>query len=540
MSKERSSLFVSKKLLRHLRLGGLLALGCVCTAAASHAQSGVAASNATVSADTLQVYSGMSASSDPVGELKKGDAIIVDFEIKTIEKWCSVRRVGAAAKMGFVQCSGLTRQDKHYAGASGELRAGGDPEVAKSAPANGKKIDVKPPKLNHAANDYEAIKKQVVHDQMIDINKLAEFEATAKNGSAAAMARAATGHLAAGSFEAERDSFDQALDQFQAGLTYAGHDRGLQYPNLMWISYIHLRRAEYSEALENLDRLQAIFPDDAQVAQFRGEAYYALNRIPEAITDWQRAMKISPNPYTAALLERAERDQKAESDMRERGTQHFELRYQGNSTPQLAAEILQTLEGHYQTLQRQLRFAPADKIGVVLYTEETFRDVTQAPGWAGALNDGRLRVPVRGLTGVNDELSRVLMHELTHSFVNNKTRGRCPGWLNEGLAQYMEPRRSDYSAKRLVATYEGGHYIPLNRLEGQWTSMPTPVAAYAYAWALAATETIVADSGMYGLERFFEHFSSEHAVEPAMRESLQTDYAGLERNTIDYLKRTYP
>jgi hypothetical protein len=45
---------------------------------------------------------------------------------------------------------------------------------------------------------------------------------------------------------------------------------------------------------------------------------------------------------------------------------------------------------------------------------------------------------------------------------------------------------------------------------------------------------------MYGLARFFEHFSNETAVEPALREAFQTDYAGLERNTIEYLRRTYP
>jgi tetratricopeptide (TPR) repeat protein len=513
---------------------------CACSAANGHAQSAVAASNATVSADALQVYSGMSVSSGAVTELKKGDAVIVDFEIKTTEKWCAVRRVGEAAKLGFVQCAGLARQEKHYAGTSGELRAGGDVDGANSAPSNGKKIDVKPPKLNRSANDYNAIERQVVHDQMIDINKLAEFEAAAKNGSPTAMARASVGHFAAGNFELQRASADEALEQYEAGLRFAGNDRGLQYLNLMSIAYIHFRRSEYSDALENLDRLHGIFPDDPQVAFYRGEAYYTLNRIPEAIAEWDRVMKISPSPYVEARLEKAQRDLKAESEMRERGTQHFELRYQGNSTPQLAAEILQTLEGHYQTLYRQLRFAPADKIAVVLYTEETFRDVTRAPGWAGALNDGRLRVPVRGLTGVDDELSRVLIHELTHSFINAKTRGRCPHWLNEGLAQYMEPQRSNDSAKPLVQMYESGHYIPLNRLEGGWGGFPAQIAGYAYAWSLAATETIVADSGMYGLERFFEHFSGEHSVEPAMRASLQTDYAGLERNTVDYLKRTYP
>ena len=38
-------------------------------------------------------------------------------------------------------------------------------------------------------------------------------------------------------------------------------------------------------------------------------------------------------------------------------------------------------------------------------------------------------------------LSRILKHELTHSFLYQKTQGRCPTWLQEGVAQWMEGRR---------------------------------------------------------------------------------------------------
>ena len=57
----------------------------------------------------------------------------------------------------------------------------------------------------------------------------------------------------------------------------------------------------------------------------------------------------------------------------------------------------------------------------------------QAPGWVGALNDGRIRVPVQGLTSLTQELSRVLKHELTHSFIRQKTHGHAPMWIQEGL-----------------------------------------------------------------------------------------------------------
>jgi tetratricopeptide (TPR) repeat protein len=505
------------------------------------AQSAVTVPNATAATDNVSVYSDMSTSSTVMNSLKKGDAVIVDFEIKTTVRWCSVRLAGQAEKLGFVQCQGLTRQQPQLGHSSGGgLDATSANPSGKSAMTSRavKNIEVAPPPIR-AANGYVEIQRQVVREDTIDIAKLAELEAAARNGSALSMSRAALGHYAAGNFELSRNSPDEAVEQFQSSLNFAAKDQNLQLANLLSLAYIHLVRSQYGAALEYLDRARKISPQSGSVAQLSGWAYYALDRLPEAAEEWKRSQKIQPSREVALALEKVERDQETESGFREGQTHHFTIHYQGNATPQLATEILRTLEDHFRSLESQLRFAPAESIAVVLYTQETFRDITRAPGWAGALNDGRIRVPIRGLETVTDELSRMLMHELTHSFVVQKTLGRCPTWLNEGLAQYMEGRRSNDSAQALVYTYERHSYIPLQHLEGGWSRFPAAAASFAYAWSLAATESIIANSGMYGLERFFEHFANASSVEPALREALQANYADVERNTIDFLRRTY-
>jgi tetratricopeptide (TPR) repeat protein len=513
-------------------------------AAPLRAQSAITAPNATVTPDTLQVYSEMTTSSTPSGSLKKGDAVIVDFEIKTTEKWCNVRLPKQSAKLGFVQCKGLARQPLKFdgAGIGGSFDHGpgnSSPLISSQTSRHGAKdLAVAPPPVR-SANGYDEIQRQVIHEDVIDINKLTNLEYAAKNGSALAMTRAAQGHYAAGNFELSRNNPDQAIEQFQAALNFTSKDTNLLLANLLSLAYVHLVRGEYGAALEYLDRGRKIAPKSAAVAQLSGWAYYALDRLPEAVTEWKRSQSIQPSPAVAQALEKIQRDTDTESGFREDQTRHFSMHYQGSATPQLASEILRALEDDFRSLETQLRFAPAEPIAVVLYTQETFRDITRAPGWAGALNDGRLRIPIRGLTSITDELSRVLMHELTHSFVVQKTLGRCPTWLNEGLAQYMEGRRSETSARFLIASYDQHSYIPLPHLEGSWSRFPAPAAAFAYAWALAATESIIADSGMYGLERFFDHFSNDTSVEPALREAFQANYGDVERNTVDYLRRTY-
>ena len=59
---------------------------------------------------------------------------------------------------------------------------------------------------------------------------------------------------------------------------------------------------------------------------------------------------------------------------------------------------MRTLERNIREIERELNYSPPESIGVILYTQQGFADITRAPGWAGAINDGRIRVPTQGLT----------------------------------------------------------------------------------------------------------------------------------------------
>jgi hypothetical protein len=146
---------------------------------------------------------------------------------------------------------------------------------------------------------------------------------------------------------------------------------------------------------------------------------------------------------------------------------------------------------------------------------------------------------VQGLTTVNDQLSRVLRHELTHSFLQQKTRGRCPAWLQEGIAQWMEGRRSSASATGLLATYDQHAAIPLSSLEISWMQLSNTGAAFAYSWSLAAVEAILANGNMSTLVQLVDAVTSTGSTESAIREVLHETYADLDKQTADYLRTTY-
>jgi hypothetical protein len=308
---------------------------------------------------------------------------------------------------------------------------------------------------------------------------------------------------------------------------------------LLNAAYLHLRQSEFSTALQVLDRVNQFAPDSADALKLVGWADYGLNKIPEAVAAWKKSLAIRNDGDVSQALEKAQRDAETESDFREGQTNHFRVRYSGQEVPTLAKDVLATLEDHYDIIRDTLNYTPVEPIGVILYTNQQFSDITRAPTWVGALNDGRIRVPVQGLETVNDELSRVLKHELTHSFLQQKTAGRCPVWLQEGVAQWMEGQRAGSSASALVAAFQGGAGVDMRNLEPSWMNLSTHDASMAYPWSLAVVEAMIEGRGMNDMDRLLDDLKSEGSTEEALKRVYHMDYAELQEQTLTYLRSQY-
>jgi len=370
----------------------------------------------------------------------------------------------------------------------------------------------------------------------VDSAALGRLRREATGGDATAKARAAEAESAVGAREFSRGNLDEAMSHAARALEY----RPESLPLLLDAAYLQLRRTEYGAALEYLQRARSAAPDSAEVAKLSGWAYYGLNRLLSAVEEWRRALSIQPDDEVAAALQKAERDLEAERGFREDGSEHFVLKYGGTAAPELARGILRQLEADFQSVAATLDYEPAERIGVLLYTSQAFADITRAPGWVGALNDGRIRIPVQGLSSVTPELARVLRHELTHSLVGGKTRGRCPTWLQEGVAQWMDGSQiTPGSAARLLALYDRHEEPSLLLLEGPWMKFGQDFASNAYAWSLAVVESLARTGGASDIEHLLDRVAIEPNTEAALRGSLRFDYSTLSRFAGDYLRKNY-
>src|SRR4029077_20835934 len=141
----------------------------------------------------------------------------------------------------------------------------------------------------------------------------------------------------------------------------------------------------------------------------------------------------------------------------------------------------------------------------------------------------KLRIPIRGVTVMNPQLERILKHELTHSFLRSLAGGRCPTWLNEGMAELMEPRSSGAYAQGLAALFQQRREIPFSVLEHPFIRFSDVQAQVAYAESLSGVEYLRDRYGMGQLLLMLRNISSGVEPEMALRQSTGMDYAAFEQ-----------
>jgi hypothetical protein len=358
---------------------------------------------------------------------------------------------------------------------------------------------------------------RIVHKGNVDRVAL---EAIASERNAAQTAAA---FYIAGKLDYQAGKYNEARRDFERSL---GNDP--ENPAILnYYAALLIRTGNARDAIPYAEHAVRLAPDSADALAVLGYAQFAANRSKDAIQNWKRSLVLRPDASIQQAIARAQREASAESTYSEREAGHFVLRYEGaQSSGAFRNQLLSTLESDYEELSHEFGGEPRSSIQVILYTNQVFFDVTQQPSWVGALNDGKLRIPLQGLDSVTAGLARVLKHELTHSFVNQLSMGRCPQWLNEGIAQMMEPRLLARGA-RLAQLFQLEQEIPLNSLEGGFTSLTEVEAVLAYDESLAAVLYIRDRYGMSDVLRILERLGHGESTEVALRSTVHCDYRQL-------------
>jgi tetratricopeptide (TPR) repeat protein len=409
------------------------------------------------------------------------------------------------------------------------IEAGGMPVVSVSTAHSGLSDLPAFKPVDGLANEGD-LPKSIIKEGKVDPDAVAKLQGSGNPE------LSATAAFIAGKFEFEHGNIGEARRYFDSAL-------GFQPENATVLTYyaaLLARTGDASRALSYALRATRAAPNSADAYAVLGYAQQACDRTKDAIVSWQHSVELRPDPAIQRYLAKAEREQNAEADFTQRESSHFVLHYEGTqSSEAFRGQVLTALEADYDDLSRTLGTPPRDNVLVTLYTEQTFFDVTRAPAWTGALNDGKLRIPVSGLSSLTPELARVLKHELSHTFINQISSNRCPPWLNEGIAQLLEPRSLSGEGRQLASMFKTQQYIPLNVLEGSFLRFSGSQAYIAYAESLAAVSYINDSYGIGDLQKILQMLGQGSSTEAALRATIHSDYGQLEFETGKYLADKY-
>jgi tetratricopeptide (TPR) repeat protein len=269
---------------------------------------------------------------------------------------------------------------------------------------------------------------------------------------------------------------------------------------------------------------------DPRARTLLGDAFVAMGDRAGAEEQYRRSLLLRPDPVVQRKLEDV-----APAPARPAQGAQFRLRYDGGVNEPLGVAVLEVLTKAYQEYARRLGFRPEDPV-VVLLMMETGIPEGRVPEWAAGVNDGTIRVPLRGLDRLTPRLTTVLRHELAHSFIAARTGGNCPTWLQEGVSQWLEggdPNREDAAATALA---RDGKLMPLLTLEAPFQTLPPPEMAAAYAESLSAIAHILRRSGPDGVVRLLAALGDRLPSEEALPTALALSYPEFQKNWEDYLR----
>ena len=145
---------------------------------------------------------------------------------------------------------------------------------------------------------------------------------------------------------------------------------------------------------------------------------------------------------------------------------------------------------------------------------------TSLPQWAVACYDnGSIRLTYRPYSDSSiGVLYAVVRHEWAHLLIDLLADGRCPNWLDEGLAQFVARPLMNSEKTRLQQASQDKHLLSLHLLQKPFRSLPEKQRRLAYLQSYAITKYLIQQFGFAALRGVLKHLGDEKSTDTAFQE----------------------
>ena len=205
----------------------------------------------------------------------------------------------------------------------------------------------------------------------------------------------------------------------------------------------------------------------------------------------------------------------------------------------LAVKLSEYLKQVHERYSRIFGEIPPVHTTLKLMEAEEFYKSTGAPRWTNAMYyRGEITIPLALDERIDlDNLERSIKHEYTHSVINALSDGRCPGWLDEGIAQWAEGSVNPALEPALKGWLVRNKPIPLSLLQGGFTRLETMMVPTAYAQSLFATRSIINSFGFTKLSSYFRSLRSGTHKGSAFETAFRMSERGFEQALESSMRR---
>lgn len=323
---------------------------------------------------------------------------------------------------------------------------------------------------------------------------------------------------------------DAANEQFRSNLSRL-------YLNQAYEAYQH---HEINDALQTIDQAIALTPNLAAAYRFRGEIEYGRQNLKEARSAWQRALELDPSQSDLKQrLGQVMQELPVESKFEKLSQAYFDLRYEEHLQQPVGFDVRDLLLEARREVGADFAHWPKYKIVVLIYSAESFRALRrETPDWVAGQYDGKIRVPLPDTKLGLGTVKQILYHEYTHALVHDLTKGKCPIWLNEGLAEYEGNRDAQGSWLYVTQAAQAGRLVPWTELSDHFsTVLPMDEVALAYQESHSMIRYLVQRYGFWRLRRLLRALGEGTPSETALADEFHIKPSRLEADWRSWLSQ---
>ena len=141
------------------------------------------------------------------------------------------------------------------------------------------------------------------------------------------------------------------------------------------------------------------------------------------------------------------------------------------------------------------------------------------PQWAVACYDnGSIRLTYRPYSDSSiGVLYAVIRHEWTHLLVDLLAKGRCPNWLDEGLAQFVARPLMNSEKTQLQQASRDRNLLPLHLLQKPFHHLPEKQRRLAYLQSYAITKYLIQQFNFAALRGVLKHLGDGGSTDTAFQ-----------------------